>query len=63
MIELRVSSVHAERKFDVMQAVGAKLMLMCSNTLADFVADQERAGLPNSMNLPGGPQNANRAWI
>jgi len=33
----------AERKFDVMQALGAPLMLVCSNTSPDVNADAERA--------------------
>ncbi len=33
----------AERKFDVMQALGAQLMLVCSNTSAGVIADEERA--------------------
>jgi len=32
----------AERKFDVMQAMGASLMLVCSNTSAQLVPDEER---------------------
>jgi len=39
----RRSLDRAERKFDVMQQVGAKLMLVCSNTSADVLADEERA--------------------
>ena len=39
----RRSLDRAERKFDVMQAVGAELMLVCSNTSVDVVADEERA--------------------
>ena len=30
----------AERKFDVMQALGCPLMLVCSNTRADMIADE-----------------------
>ena len=30
----------AERKFDVMQALGCRLMLVCSNTRADVIADE-----------------------
>jgi 4-hydroxyphenylpyruvate dioxygenase len=33
----------AERKFDVMQAVGAQLMLVCSNTRPDSLPEPERA--------------------
>ena len=33
----------AERKFDVMQALGAQLMLVCSNTLPTMLPDEERA--------------------
>lgn len=33
----------AERKFDVMQALGARLMLVCSNTSPNVIADEERA--------------------
>src|SRR5437762_6562989 len=32
----------AERKFDVMQALGAQLMLVCSNTSPNLIADEER---------------------
>src|SRR6266542_1479364 len=32
----------AERKFDVMQALGAQLMLVCSNTSANVIADEQR---------------------
>jgi 4-hydroxyphenylpyruvate dioxygenase len=32
----------AERKFDVMQAVGAHLMLVCSNTSPQLIPDEER---------------------
>jgi 4-hydroxyphenylpyruvate dioxygenase len=32
----------AERKFDVMQALGAELMLVCSNTSPNVIADEER---------------------
>jgi len=32
----------AERKFDVMTALGARLMLVCSNTSPDVIADPER---------------------
>ena len=39
----RRSLDRAERKFDVMQAVGAELMLVCSNTSVDVAADDERA--------------------
>jgi 4-hydroxyphenylpyruvate dioxygenase len=39
----RRSLDRAERKFDVMQAVGAELMLVCSNTSLDVVADEGRA--------------------
>ncbi len=39
----RRSLDRAERKFDVMQAVGAELMLVCSNTSADAAADEKRA--------------------
>ena len=33
----------AERKFDVMQALGAQLMLVCSNTSPQLIADESRA--------------------
>src|SRR5437763_8197089 len=33
----------AERKFDVMEALGAPLMLVCSNTSPQSLADPERA--------------------
>jgi 4-hydroxyphenylpyruvate dioxygenase len=33
----------AERKFDVMHAVGAQLMLVCSNTQPDVLPEEERA--------------------
>ena len=33
----------AERKFDVMQALGAELVLVCSNTQAATLAEAERA--------------------
>src|SRR4029453_4783041 len=33
----------AERKFDVMQAIGAQLMLVCSNTRPDTLPEEERA--------------------
>jgi 4-hydroxyphenylpyruvate dioxygenase len=36
---LERSLVRAERKFDVMHALGCKLMLVCSNTRADVIAD------------------------
>jgi 4-hydroxyphenylpyruvate dioxygenase len=39
----RRSLDRAERKFDVMQEVGAELMLVCSNTSVDVLADEERA--------------------
>jgi len=39
----RRSLDRAERKFDVMQALGAQLILVCSNTSADVIADEERA--------------------
>jgi 3-dehydroshikimate dehydratase len=39
----RHSLERAEQKFDVMQALGAQLMLVCSNTSADVIADEERA--------------------
>jgi 4-hydroxyphenylpyruvate dioxygenase len=32
----------AERKFDVMQALGARLMLVCSNTSPHLIPDEER---------------------
>ena len=32
----------AERKFDVMQALGAQLMLVCSNTRSDLTDDRDR---------------------
>jgi len=32
----------AERKFDVMQALGAQLMLVCSNTSPNLIADEQR---------------------
>src|SRR5256884_1806860 len=32
----------AERKFDVMQALGAQLMLVCSNTSPQLIPDEER---------------------
>src|SRR5947208_3877675 len=32
----------AERKFDVMQALGAQLMLVCSNTSPKLIADEQR---------------------
>ena len=32
----------AERKFDVMQALGAPLLLVCSNTSPDAIGDEER---------------------
>src|SRR5258705_1630131 len=39
----RRSLDRAERKFDVMQSLGAHLMLVCSNTSPDVVPDEERA--------------------
>jgi 4-hydroxyphenylpyruvate dioxygenase len=39
----RRSLDRAERKFDVMQALGAQLMLVCSNTSPDVIAGEERA--------------------
>ncbi len=39
----RRSLDRAERKFDVMQAIGAKLMLVCSNTSPDALPEEERA--------------------
>ena len=39
----RRSLDRAERKFDVMQALGARLMLVCSNTSPQASADEERA--------------------
>lgn len=41
--QFRRSLDRAERKFDVMQAMGAPLMLVCSNTSPLAVADDERA--------------------
>src|SRR5439155_9584577 len=39
----RRSLDRAERKFDVMQALGARLMLVCSNTSPSVSPDEERA--------------------
>ncbi|MEO8136864.1 MAG: TIM barrel protein [Betaproteobacteria bacterium] len=39
----RRSLERAERKFDVMQALGAPLMLVCSNTSPDVIPDEELA--------------------
>ena len=39
----RKSLDRAERKFDVMQSLGASLMLVCSNTSANVIADESRA--------------------
>jgi 4-hydroxyphenylpyruvate dioxygenase len=38
---LRRNLDRAERKFDVMQALGARLMLVCSNTSPNIVRDEE----------------------
>jgi 4-hydroxyphenylpyruvate dioxygenase len=47
----------AERKFDVMQAMGAPLALVCSNTSSAVIADDERASA-SSMNSPSVPPGA-----
>lgn len=41
--QFRRNLERAERKFDVMQALGAQLMLVCSNTSPDVIADDARA--------------------
>ncbi len=51
----------AERKFDVMQALDADLMLVCSNTHPDALDDDARAAA-DLAEMPNAPGAAACAW-